>query len=440
MSMKHVSSDNSGSSGSNSSITSEESTFSGNARDEGYLVLEIGDATKRALDEKLFLAEMRGLHNRLTDIEEGIKMLQQMSQQMLQHILQILREASIDGLTQQKVCEVQRDANQVLTRVNLDDFWLYEQGYVTRKNYIEVRDGRGEARSMYEKVPLQHPDAKFVAISKVPFGEGANRSAYHFLEVAGDRKTIVGHPLVAKESRIVLETANGLTENEARKEYVKTFIQTQLIARTLAAKFNDILKAHPRIHPDTPQISFLDCFIYELDDKNTGKSSIIIEKKLDHDKWNKFNSKNHRLDELKKSKNAGNSNSSLLYKNVGMNEIAHNLAALDIYIIEEVTKEESTILFTPTQVANAFCHFSFLQSDRNRLVCDLKGVYDESKNLLQLSDPVIHCERPRCIHLRTDRGREGIKDFFKVHSCEEQGYLCQLVTCGVCTVDADCRI
>ena len=69
------------------------------------------------------------------------------------------------------------------------------------------------------------------------------------------------------------------------------------------------------------------------------------------------------------------------------------------------------------------------------MVCDLQGVYDEGKKLLQFSDPVIHYYNDqradrRGVHGRTDRGRYGIKDFFSSHSCKEQGHLCQMMTRG----------
>ena len=369
-------------------------------------------------------------------------------------------------LTQRKVRDVQREsrlkASQVLTQVNSDDFWFYKLESVTRREYREVTNGRGMNDIFYDKVPLQHPDARFVAISKGPFGEGAERFAYRFYEVAADGKTIVGRPLVAKESRMVLDTEDGMTESDARKQFVKTFMKTQQIARRLAVKFNDKLMSHPRVHPDTPQIAFLDCYIYELDDKITGKSSVLVENKLDHNQWHKWNSNNGMVDGVKKGNGTGH-NGGNHYKNVGLNELVQNLANLDLNIIEEGSEDDedeedsdssdqgnaygnkSKVTFTPTQVAQAFSHFSYLHSDRKRLVCDLQGVYDAGTNRLQFSDPVIHYYNPqrterRCVHGRTDRGREGIQDFLSTHSCQEQGNnLCQMVTRGFRTVRRDHR-
>lgn len=52
--------------------------------------------------------------------------------------------------------------------------------------------------------------------------------------------------------------------------------------------------------------------------------------------------------------------------------------------------DNDTIVFTPSEVAQAFSHFSYWSSGRKRLICDLQGVYDEDENVLKFSDPVIH--------------------------------------------------
>lgn len=90
------------------------------------------------------------------------------------------------------------------------------------------------------------------------------------------------------------------------------------------------------------------------------------------------------------------------------------------------------LLFTPGEVAQAFSHFSYMATGRKRLICDIQGVYDEAKKLLQISDPVIHYyhrrkEHRRNVHGRTDLGQKGMDLFFKTHECSE---LCRLVTRG----------
>lgn len=87
-------------------------------------------------------------------------------------------------------------------------------------------------------------------------------------------------------------------------------------------------------------------------------------------------------------------------------------------------------IFSLSEVAQAFSHFTYLESCRKRLVCDLQGVYDEKANLLKFSDPVIHYYNSnrldrRNVHGRTDRGRKGNVMFFETHH-EHCGHLCRL--------------
>jgi Alpha-kinase family/von Willebrand factor type A domain len=354
------------------------------------------------------------------------------------------------GTTKQRmVREVLREsrskASQILLEVSRNDFYLYSLEQTTRKTYGEVHNVDGR-RVLYDDVPLLHPDAKYVALAKGPFGEGAERFAYRFFEVAADQKTILGKPMVAKESRMILEEI-GISDAAARKDFVRNFCMTQQLALRLAAKFNEKLKSNRRIHKNTPQVSFLDCSIYEIKDNNVGTCSVLVENKLDHNKWQKWNSNNGMVNGKMKSPESDQGTQQS--KTSRSLEIASNLAALDLDMIEEGSEEEEdtddddvekevnirSVVFSASQVAQAFSHFSYIHSHRKRLVCDLQGVFNEEKNMLQFSDPVIHyynanrTER-RNVHGRTDRGEKGIDDFFATHCCKEQDHLCQLVTRG----------
>lgn len=115
----------------------------------------------------------------------------------------------------------------------------------------------------------------------------------------------------------------------------------------------------------------------------------------------------------------------------------------DLAIIDEDEEEEEEddsdnvprselYCFTPSEVAQAFSHFSYWATGRKRLICDLQGVFDEEGNVLKLSDPVIHYHshtNRRFVHGRTDRGWKGMGMFFETHH-EHCGRLCRLVTRG----------
>jgi hypothetical protein len=107
-------------------------------------------------------------------------------------------------------------ANQSITHVSDADFWIYRKNDVKRRLYKEVRRLYREAshpdlititKRRIEKVndivELQHADAEYVALSKCPFGEGAERFAYRFFEIAKDRRTIVGRRWLQRRANFI---------------------------------------------------------------------------------------------------------------------------------------------------------------------------------------------------------------------------------------------
>jgi hypothetical protein len=188
------------------------------------------------------------------------------------------------------VRESRRKARLPISIVSEEDFFVYNPQRVERLVYREWLDDDRKRRSAFEKAPLQHDSARCVAFSRGPFGEGAERYAYRFYELKADQRTIVGPALVAKESRLVLETNTG--GDQARWDFVKKFCHAQQLARRLATEFNITLQQTRRAHRSMPKIAFLDCSVYKLDDHKLGKMSVLVEEKLDDDKWHKWNTNN----------------------------------------------------------------------------------------------------------------------------------------------------
>jgi len=241
-----------------------------------------------------------------------------------------------------------------------------------------------------------------------------------------------GSAPVANESRLLLDE-NKLADERARKKFVKTFCSTQQLARRLASEFNEKLKRTRRVHPKTPRVAFLDCSIYELEDKKLGRLSVLVEEKLDHSKWQKWNCNNGFVQGMKAPPK---------YTQEGMVDIMSKGVTQDLGMIAEGTDEEESndednegfqIQFTAFEVAQAFSHFTFVTTGRKRLVCDLQGVFDEEANVLRFSDPVIHYSNPRSgrrgVHGLTDRGEKGIRIFFDTHY-KHCGHLCKLMMRG----------
>lgn len=341
-------------------------------------------------------------------------------------------------LKQRKVRNVLRESKKKaalnIEHVSQDDFFLYPRSRVKRTIYKEWYEGR-RRHSEFEEAPLQHPDAEFVAIHREVFGEGAERYVFRFYEVAGDGETIVGRPLVAKESRLVLDEHQ---DEKERKKFVRTFCETQQISRRLAEKFNEKIGGIRAVDPKTPKVTFLDCSIYQLNDKKNGKQSVLVEERLDESKWFKWNANNGYVHGEKAPK----------FDEAKIREAVTKLDALDLDmdIIAEGSEDEeessdeeegrkeshllAPVLYTPSEVAQAFSHFSYVHSRGKRLVCDLQGVFDEKGNVLIFSDPAIHYynhlrEDRRMVHGRTDRGRKGVAMFFDTHTC------CHLCTLSV---------
>ena len=122
------------------------------------------------------------------------------------------------------------------------------------------------------------------------------------------------------------------------------------------------------------------------------------------------------------------------------------IRTMDLGAIEEGSEDDDSLsdkksyhkiskpnsIFSPSDVAQAFSHFSYWATGRKRLICDLQGVYDEKLNVLMLSDPVIHYynrsdESRRYVHGMTDKGSKGMVMFFATHECSR---LCRMVTNG----------
>jgi hypothetical protein len=345
-------------------------------------------------------------------------------------------------LKQQRVRSVLREsrrrASQEVFHVTKDEFYLYPSSHVSRRVYREWYDDGAKKHHSYDLSPMQNPGAMFVAVNKAAFGEGAERFAYRFFEVGADGECVLGQALVAKESRLVLEGGQ-----RGREKFVKTFCQTQQLARRIAEEFNTKLDELHRVDRATPRVTFLDCSVYELDDKNIGKQSVLVEEKLDHNKWHKWNANNGYVEGME---------SAPKFTFEAMRSAMDHLTKLDLGAsgaIEEGDEDEDStesemneggrfkglrIKFTPSQVAQAFSHFSYWATGRKRLICDLQGVFDEGENILKFSDPVMHYHNHRRlerrnVHGRTDRGKNGMAMFFETHK-DECGHLCRLVNGG----------
>ncbi|CAN0550518.1 unnamed protein product, partial [Ectocarpus sp. 12 AP-2014] len=84
----------------------------------------------------------------------------------------------------------------------------------------------------------------------------------------------------------------------------------------------------------------------------------------------------------------------------------------------------------------AFSHFSYWQTRRRMLVCDLQGVLSSSAlgedraGVFELTDPVIHYRSKSGrtqVYGKTDLGKSGMNKFFETHRCND---VCRLLGFG----------
>ena len=253
-------------------------------------------------------------------------------------------------------------------------FFVQRYRYVTNRRAV-----KDLAEFEFQKIPFAHPNANGIAINKKYFAEGAEKMALLATEI--HFREPVGQPLIAKVS---------VDDDDDQWEFHKNSARTQMEARRLAKKFNEII-AYRKL--SVPIIEFLEVFFYVCEDK-----SYLVEKRLDVKRYQKFNN------------NCGG------VINESKQEINLELEALPE--CDESDEEDSIIPQNKDQIIDedvpqAFSHWTYQYTYGEKLVCDLQGVLT---NRFELTDPAIHSKRGRVFGL-TDKGRKGMRAFFETHKC-----------------------
>jgi len=73
-----------------------------------------------------------------------------------------------------------------------------------------------------------------------------------------------------------------------------------------------------------------------------------------------------------------------------------------------------------TEVPQAFTHYTYVWTKREKMVCDLQGVLDTNAHVFELTDPAIHYKSKsgrNNVFGRSDRGKKGMHSFFITHKC-----------------------
>ncbi len=162
------------------------------------------------------------------------------------------------------------------------------------------------------------------------------------------------------------------------------------------------------------RVEFLPCALYKVADGDWSRT-LLVEKRLDSTKFRKWNSNNGHVSGA----------------NVSVQDIL-NREEVTLTCIEEGDEDEEeddefmiknnamrkkfTVLVE--HYPQAFSHYSYRYTKRERIVLDLQGVLDSSTSpaIYCLTDPAIQ-SMAKGTFGRTDMAREGVQSFFRTHVC-----------------------
>jgi hypothetical protein len=329
------------------------------------------------------------------------------------------------------VRDVSREARSSLDDTRVSNDWLVYQGHQVRRfKWSSDEDTWVEAGAITT-------GAIGVAMRRTIFGEGAERMVRKFREV-GSNGQFLGPKMVAKESRFIEDL-----RSDDLIQFHKVFCKTQCKAQGLADAFNDRVSKLPGAGAMAPRIEFLECGVFLVSDARQGNVGILVEKMLDPTKYKKWNSNCGHVEDQTPDRCPVQAPQTAAFRLPGL-----GVATLPpLGTVGESDEEAETdsdgleenhtavqagepgpgrLQFNAGDVPQAFSHFTYRQTRRKMMVCDLQGTLrpesDGAPAIFELTDPVIHYRSSTgCTSVfgRTDRGAKGIHDFFKTHRCSE---------------------
>jgi hypothetical protein len=230
----------------------------------------------------------------------------------------------------------------------------------------------------------------------------------------------------------------------------------------MARKFNMKL-AKLEDHVPIPRVDFLNGSVYTCTDEQGKAAAFLVEAYIDSERYRKWNDNASRVDCIASACAARarthiadpawaiedpdppSHGPSECAQGVGpaFADCIDDLDALESASLEEFDEDnETAVACLPGSVAStssrvldpdvpqSFTHFTHRYSRRRLMVCDIQGVLDRSapaEPVYRLTDPCIHyvsTRGRRMVHGRTDKGWQGMRDFFKTHACNS---LCHLL-------------
>ena len=291
--------------------------------------------------------------------------------------------------------------------------------------------------AIYVKTGFLDEKAAGIMVKNCYFGEGAERIVYEMTEV-DENGVPVGIPLVAKESIYEINNTRG------REDFHLNFLKTQKAAGNLAKKFNAKLD-ELKVDRSIPRLTFLECFVYS---GNHLSIEFLAEKRLTPELYRKWNNNAGGVEGVVRENKdfvpipptgaaGGGRDLGALQEgdededdeedeDESDEEEEKDGGTTGIVISSRVEELQKRVL--DTDVPQAFSHWTNTITKRKKLVCDLQGelVATASGLVFECTDPCIHKkeEHRRGKRDRTDKGAEGINQFFSTHHCNA---LCEIL-------------
>lgn len=323
---------------------------------------------------------------------------------------------------------------------------------ITRNMFIP---GQGW-KSFPSKSVFHSPYATGIAMKKAWFGEGAERLVKEFREV-DKHGVFVGPIMVAKDTKFLQEAPNGQPKEvngENAKEFHKVFCKTQIKAQKYAHIFNQKVSMLHKYDALTPRLEFLDCSVYMIETIPMERHGYLVERMLDiqkfeYRKWNdnagfvcnKLGGQEPRqrqqlqavrpdaiLETLFEEDDDDGDDSSTDEEFVDQNRLGTMNHQINFHG-HVFNNNNPDTCFGVEDIPQAFSCFSYWQSKRRFLICDLQGIMNTDRHppVFELTDPVIHHRdsfQGSKKYGRTDKGLGGMVSFFDTHKCSN---LCRML-------------
>jgi hypothetical protein len=310
--------------------------------------------------------------------------------------------------------------DQIKDMTRLDDIDTEIIFYPSKYDFIWVVEDkltrhdatRQDGEIEYQAVGMKHNDAVGIALKNEYIEKGAERCTYELVEVDSAGQPC-GQRLVGKVS--------AYEETDPHQFHIDC-AKTQMTAKRIANKMNEIISL---LNMELPRVEFLQCSTYQWRNPGGKIDAILAEKRINVQSYKKFNDNKGGVDTVFKAPDEGLKETDFdmnIIKEDEEEDDSMDDTESDDSEDEDATFDASELVCVDEDVPQAFSHWSYQYTNGDTIVVDLQGVLTSSGSAFQLTDPAIHSTPKK--YGKTDRGREGMRDFIGSHICNN---LCKVL-------------